>query len=76
MNIDLALARQFGLSEAEYGKVLAIQGRPPSLTELGIFSENLRVLGLMPHPEDLVDPLMGGVDGKPLFDSLTEVLAA
>jgi len=42
----------------------------------GIFSENLRVLGLMPHPEDLVDPLMGGIDGKPLFDSLVEVLAA
>ncbi len=36
----------------------------------GILSPNLRVLGLMPHPEDLVDPLMGGVDGKPLFDAL------
>jgi phosphoribosylformylglycinamidine synthase len=40
----------------------------------GIFSPNLRTLGLMPHPEDLVDPLMGGTDGKPLFDSLKEVL--
>jgi len=36
----------------------------------GVYSENLRILGLMPHPENLVDPLMGGVDGKPLFDSL------
>jgi phosphoribosylformylglycinamidine synthase I len=36
----------------------------------GIFSPNLKVLGLMPHPEDLVDPLMGGIDGKPLFDSI------
>ena len=36
----------------------------------GIFSKNLRILGLMPHPEDLVDPLMGGTDGKRLFDSL------
>jgi phosphoribosylformylglycinamidine synthase len=36
----------------------------------GIYSENHRILGLMPHPEDLVDPLMGGTDGKPLFDSL------
>jgi len=42
----------------------------------GIYSENLRILGLMPHPEDLVDPLMGGTDGKPLFDGLTEALAA
>lgn len=36
----------------------------------GIYAENLRVLGLMPHPEDLVDPLMGGTDGLPLFESL------
>lgn len=42
----------------------------------GIFSENLRILGLMPHPEDLVDPLMGGEDGKPMFDSLVEAFAA
>ena len=42
----------------------------------GIYSPNLRVLGLMPHPEDLVDPLMGGEDGKPLFDGLTAALAA
>jgi len=42
----------------------------------GVYSENLRVLGLMPHPEDLVDPLMGGTDGKPLFEGLTEALAA
>jgi phosphoribosylformylglycinamidine synthase I len=36
----------------------------------GIYSPNLRILGLMPHLENLVDPLMGGEDGKPLFDSL------
>jgi phosphoribosylformylglycinamidine synthase I len=42
----------------------------------GVFSENFRVLGLMPHPEDLVDPLMGGIDGRPLFEGLVEALAA
>ena len=36
----------------------------------GVLSPNLRILGLMPHPEDLVNPLMGGTDGKPLFDAL------
>jgi phosphoribosylformylglycinamidine synthase len=41
----------------------------------GIYAENLRVLGLMPHPEDLVDPLMGGTDGKPLFDGLAALAA-
>ena len=42
----------------------------------GIYSANLRVLGLMPHPEDLVDPLLGGTDGAPLFAGLVEALAA
>jgi phosphoribosylformylglycinamidine synthase I len=36
----------------------------------GIYSPNLRVLGLMPHPENLIDPVIGGEDGKPLFESL------
>ncbi len=42
----------------------------------GVFSENFRVLGLMPHPEDLVDPLLGGIDGRPLFAGMVEALAA
>jgi len=42
----------------------------------GILSPNLRVIGLMPHPEDLVDPLMGGTDGLPLFLGMAEALAA
>ena len=41
----------------------------------GILSPNLRVCGLMPHPEDMVDPLMGGEDGLPLFQSLVDALA-
>ncbi|NVN12302.1 phosphoribosylformylglycinamidine synthase subunit PurQ [Nguyenibacter vanlangensis] len=40
----------------------------------GVLSENLRICGMMPHPEDLVDPLMGGEDGKPLFEGLVEAL--
>jgi len=41
----------------------------------GILSPNLRVCGLMPHPEDLVDPLMGGADGLPMFESLAGAFA-
>jgi len=41
----------------------------------GIYAPDLRVLGLMPHAEDLVDPLMGGTDGKPLFDALAMLTA-
>jgi phosphoribosylformylglycinamidine synthase len=36
--VDEALARSFGLSGEEYERVLAIMGRTPSLTELGVFS--------------------------------------
>jgi phosphoribosylformylglycinamidine (FGAM) synthase-like amidotransferase family enzyme len=32
----------------------------------GIHSENFRVLGLMPHPENLIDSLTGGTDGRGL----------
>jgi phosphoribosylformylglycinamidine synthase len=42
----------------------------------GILSPNLRICGLMPHPEDLVDPLMGGEDGLPLFQSLAETFVS
>ncbi len=66
----------FRYAEAD-GTVTAAANRNGSARGIaGIFSENLRVLGLMPHPEDLVDPLLGGEDGRPLFDSLAAALAA
>ncbi len=36
----------------------------------GVYSEKFNVLGLMPHPENLIDPLVGGTDGLPFFESL------
>jgi phosphoribosylformylglycinamidine synthase len=36
----------------------------------GILSENRRVLGMMPHPERVVDPVQGGTDGAALFAAL------
>ena len=36
----------------------------------GVYSERRNVLGLMPHPENLIDPLVGGIDGYGLFGSL------
>jgi len=36
----------------------------------GILSENRRVLGMMPHPERLNDPALGGNDGSKVFESL------
>ena len=46
-----------------------------SMNEIaGIYSQNMRVLGMMPHPENLIDPLVGGTDGLPLFASLAAML--
>ncbi|MBI3677375.1 MAG: phosphoribosylformylglycinamidine synthase subunit PurQ [Proteobacteria bacterium] len=41
----------------------------------GILNEKRNVLGLMPHPERVVDPLLGGTDGRKLFESLIETLS-
>jgi len=41
----------------------------------GILSDNRRVLGLMPHPERVVDPVQGGSDGSVLFRSLADAFA-
>ncbi|MGI9380924.1 MAG: phosphoribosylformylglycinamidine synthase subunit PurQ [Methyloligellaceae bacterium] len=40
----------------------------------GIYDQSCRILGLMPHPERVSEELLGGLDGKPLFESLLEVL--
>lgn len=61
----------------ENGEVTEAANRNGSARNIaGIFSPNLRVCGLMPHPEDLVDPLMGGTDGLPMFESLAESLVS
>jgi phosphoribosylformylglycinamidine synthase I len=40
----------------------------------GILGEGRNVLGMMPHPEDLIEPLHGGTDGRRLFQSIAENL--
>ena len=42
----------------------------------GILSEELNVLGLMPHPENHVDPVVGPVDGRGFFESIRMTLEA
>lgn len=41
----------------------------------GILSENRRVLGMMPHPERLNDPALGGTDGTALFEAVAGAMA-
>jgi phosphoribosylformylglycinamidine synthase I len=42
----------------------------------GVLSEKLNVLGLMPHPENHVDPIVGPVDGRGFFESIRATLEA
>jgi len=42
----------------------------------GIVSEKRNVLGLMPHPENHVDPIVGPTDGRRLFESIATTLQA
>jgi phosphoribosylformylglycinamidine synthase len=58
------------------GKVGAATNPNGSLNNIaGIYSANRRVLGMMPHPENLIDPLVGGTDGRGLFASLVGSMA-
>lgn len=41
----------------------------------GVLSANRRVLGMMPHPERMVEPAQGGSDGSVFFRSLMSAMA-
>jgi phosphoribosylformylglycinamidine synthase subunit PurQ / glutaminase len=53
------------------GHITADANRNGSMNSIaGIYSDKLNVLGMMPHPENLIDSLVGGTDGRGLFESL------
>ena len=53
------------------GRITADANRNGSMNAIaGIYSDKLNVLGMMPHPENLIDDLVGGTDGRGLFESL------
>ena len=59
------------------GQVTSDANRNGSMNAIaGIYSERHNVLGMMPHPENLVDDLVGGTDGRALFESLVSHAAA
>ena len=41
----------------------------------GVLNEKGNVLGMMPHPERMVEPAHGGTQGRRLFEGLLKVLA-
>ncbi|QEE41408.1 MULTISPECIES: phosphoribosylformylglycinamidine synthase subunit PurQ [unclassified Methylobacterium] len=53
------------------GTITVEANRNGSLNAIaGVYSEGGNVLGMMPHPENFVEGLIGGTDGRGLFDSL------
>ncbi len=42
----------------------------------GICSHGRNVFGLMPHPERVCDPLLGGTDGRGVFQSMIDAISA
>jgi len=78
---EATLERLEGLVAFRYvaanGRLTAVSNLNGSARAIaGIFSPNLRVLGLMPHAENLVDPVAGGDDAKKLFEGLAAAFAA
>jgi phosphoribosylformylglycinamidine synthase len=41
----------------------------------GVFNETKNVLGLMPHPENAIEPLQGSTDGRAMFTGIVEALS-
>src|SRR5271170_1426047 len=62
------VAFRYSDAEGRVGEETNPNGSTHSIA--GVFNERFNVLGLMPHPENLIDPLVGGVDGRVLFASL------
>ncbi|MFN3424303.1 MULTISPECIES: phosphoribosylformylglycinamidine synthase subunit PurQ [Novosphingobium] len=42
----------------------------------GILNERGNVLGMMPHPERMIEPAQGGTDGRALFESVVRSLVS
>jgi phosphoribosylformylglycinamidine synthase len=42
----------------------------------GICDKSRRILGMMPHPENAAEELLGSIDGRKLFEGIAESLAA
>jgi len=70
---DGRIAFRYCSDKGEVGDAANANGSARGIA--GIFNEKKNVLGLMPHPEDATDPLLGSTDGQGFFKGLAEALA-
>lgn len=64
---------RYSSPQGEIGEEWNINGATNSIA--GIVNERGNVLGLMPHPENHVEPVMGSIDGRGLFAGLAKHFA-
>ena len=67
------VAFRYCSSDGEFGDEHNPNGSARNIA--GIFNRTTNVLGLMPHPENAIEPLQGSTDGKALFQSMVEALS-
>ncbi len=65
---DGRVAFRYGGAEGDPGRGTNPNGSRNHIA--GIYSEGFNVLGMMPHPENAIDPLTGCTDGLALFKSI------
>ncbi len=66
------------VAEPRAGSILRYTDNPNGSVDdiAGIVNRGGNVVGLMPHPERAVDPLVGSTDGRTLLGALLKVAAA
>jgi len=71
---DATLDRLEGEGRVAFRYLDEVNGSARSIA--GILNDTGNVLGLMPHPERVIEPAHGGTDGRRLFEGLLETVNA
>lgn len=71
---DATLDRLEGEGRVAFRYAEAVNGSARGIA--GVLNAAGNVLGMMPHPERMIEPEQGGVDGRALFESAVKALVA
>jgi len=71
---DATLDRLEGEGRVAFRYAEAVNGSARDIA--GVLSEGGNVLGMMPHPERMIEPAQGGSDGRALFSSVLRGLVS
>jgi len=71
---DATLDRIEGEGRVAFRYAEEVNGSSRSIA--GVLNDAGNVLGMMPHPERMVEPAQGGTDGRALFESVVRSLVA